>query len=153
MLLLRDIVDRDVVTLTPETSIAHARRLLTRWRAGIAPVLSQGRVLGVIAAHELILPWRDHVGIPLTWLPARRPPAPAAGPSNGRGTVRVGDLPYHNGHLFPLHADLGRAAQYVWRTGAEYLLLLEQGRLAGIVPATRIIAAMSRSEVGTTGVR
>ena len=77
MVLLRDIVDRDVISLTPDMSIADARRLLARRRrAGIAPVLSHGRVLGVIAAHELLLPVRDHLGIPLTRARAQCPRGP-----------------------------------------------------------------------------
>ena len=154
MVLLRDIVDRDVISLTPDMSIADARRLLARRRAGIAPVLSHGRVLGVIVAHELLLPVRDHLGIALTRARAqsRGPLGPAEWLCDGGGIFSVGDLPLHNGHLFPLETDLGRAAHYVWRTGTEYLLLLQQGRLAGIVSATRIIAAVSRSEFRTTDV-
>ena len=152
MVLLRDIVDRDVISLTPDMSIADARRLLARRQAGIAPVLSHGRILGVIAAHELLLPVHDHLGIPLTGVRAQWPRGPSAWLFNGGSMLSVGDLPLHNGHLFPLETDLGRAAHYVWRTGTEYLLLLQQGRLAGIVSATRIIAAVSRSEFRTTDV-
>ncbi len=153
MVLLRDIVDRDVISLTPDMSIVDARRLLARRRAGIAPVLSHGRVLGVIAAHELLLPVCDHLGIPLTSARARCPRGPVAWLIDNGGMLSVGDLPLHDGHLFPLETELGRAAHYVWRTGTEYLLLLQQGRLAGIVSATRIIAAVSRSEFRTMDVR
>jgi CBS domain-containing protein len=53
MLLLRDIMTRDVVTVAPELSVRDAMDLLTTRHISGAPVASTGRVIGVVSLTDL----------------------------------------------------------------------------------------------------
>lgn len=54
MPILRDMMTRDVVTLTPDTSVRDAISLLSAHRLSGAPVLDGERVVGVVSATDLI---------------------------------------------------------------------------------------------------
>lgn len=52
---LRDIMTKNVVTITPEESAALAARLLTRHNLGALPVCSyDGRLLGIVTDRDII---------------------------------------------------------------------------------------------------
>jgi len=54
MLSVRDLMSTDVVSVSPELSIRDALELLTGRHIGGAPVMSDGRVLGVVTAADLL---------------------------------------------------------------------------------------------------
>ena len=54
MLTVRDLMSTDVVTVSPELSIRDALELLTERHIGGAPVMVDGRVLGVVTAADLL---------------------------------------------------------------------------------------------------
>lgn len=49
-----NVMTRDPVTLTPDTSIAEAARLLVKYKIGGLPVLSGGRLVGIITTTDLL---------------------------------------------------------------------------------------------------
>ena len=54
MLRLRDIMTTDVITVGPETPVREALELFARSHVGGAPVVSNGRVVGVVSANDLM---------------------------------------------------------------------------------------------------
>lgn len=54
MLRLRDIMTRDVVTMSPELGLRDAMTLLAGRHIGGAPVVANGRVIGIISATDLL---------------------------------------------------------------------------------------------------
>src|SRR5262245_60036745 len=54
MVRVRDIMTSELVTVTPETSIREAMELLGREHVSGVPVVSGGRVLGVVTATDLL---------------------------------------------------------------------------------------------------
>lgn len=54
MLKLRDIMTRDVFTLSPETSLRDAAALLAEHHISGAPVVSGGKVVGVVSMTDLL---------------------------------------------------------------------------------------------------
>ena len=54
MLRLRDIMTTDVVTVSPETTLREAAELMARRHMSGAPVASDGSVLGVVSATDLL---------------------------------------------------------------------------------------------------
>lgn len=53
MLAIRDIMTSDVVTVSPDLSLRDAMELLTSRHISGAPVVSQGRVVGVVSLSDL----------------------------------------------------------------------------------------------------
>ncbi|HXV91370.1 MAG TPA: CBS domain-containing protein [Gemmatimonadales bacterium] len=54
MLSVRDLMSTDVVAVSPELSIRDALELLTERHIGGAPVMTDGRVVGVVTAADLL---------------------------------------------------------------------------------------------------
>lgn len=54
MLQLKDIMTRDVVTLSPDLGIRDAMNLLVERRVGGAPVVASGKVVGILTLSDLV---------------------------------------------------------------------------------------------------
>jgi CBS domain-containing protein len=54
MLTAKDIMTREVITFTPETSVAEAARVLVEKHINGAPVVSGGRIVGVLTQSDLV---------------------------------------------------------------------------------------------------
>jgi CBS domain-containing protein len=52
---LYEIMAKPVLSVPPEMSIKHCARLLERFSIMRAPVISAGRVIGVVSFHDLVL--------------------------------------------------------------------------------------------------
>jgi len=52
---LYEIMAKPVLSVPPEMNIRHCARLLQRFSIMRAPVISQGRVVGVVSFHDLVL--------------------------------------------------------------------------------------------------
>ena len=90
MLALKNIMTRDVVTVSPELSVRDAMALLTSQHITGAPVVAQGKVVGVVSLTDLAefaasipgvptertLPegWEEP-DEPIEWLPDEEPPS------------------------------------------------------------------------------
>jgi CBS domain-containing protein len=57
---VKDVMDRQPVTVTPQTSTLDAIRLLRESEASALPVLSGGRLVGIVTEHDFI-PIIEHV--------------------------------------------------------------------------------------------
>jgi CBS domain-containing protein len=130
------VMTRDVYAVAPDTSIETAARLLTTRHIGGAPVVTgDGAVIGVISLFDLVDPDRPHTrrsGRPLFYrIDAGRP-------------ERIGDdIQLTEGRVadvmspFVLSVDAGAslltAAQLMIEENVHRLLVIERGRLAGIV--------------------
>jgi CBS domain-containing protein len=55
MLHLKDIMTRDVITVSPDLSVRDAMELLTSHHVSGAPVLAGGKVVGIISATDLLV--------------------------------------------------------------------------------------------------
>jgi CBS-domain-containing membrane protein len=59
---VKDFMTREVVTVTPETSILDAARLMLDHKiSGLPVVTDQGRVIGIISEHDLLRGGRGDV--------------------------------------------------------------------------------------------
>jgi CBS domain-containing protein len=59
-----DFMTRDVFAVGPDTSLETAARMLAQRRISGAPVIDNGRVVGVVSASDLVDPDADVSGIP-----------------------------------------------------------------------------------------
>lgn len=120
MLKLRDIVDRDVVSVGPDMFVADAARLLTQYRVELAPVVQSGKVVGLLTREALL------------------------GSMNHR-PIRIRELTYGPYHALPPDTDLPHALAFARQSSAEHILVLDQGRLVGIVPTVRILSSLGEN--------
>ena len=179
MLKLRDIMTRDVITVSPELSIRDAMALLASKRVSGAPVVSGPTVIGVISATDLIDFASALPGIPTNgggepgWEEAwdRAPDELAADlPSATYFTElwsddsadveerfsetntpewdmlaehTVSEAMSRNVCSLPSSADVRSAADYMRRTGVHRVLVMDDGRLSGIVSTMDVAAAVA----------
>ena len=68
---------RDVVTIAPQATVADAVELLGSHRIGAVPVVSGGRVEGIMSERDVIYCLRDHGREVLDWPVERLMTAPA----------------------------------------------------------------------------
>lgn len=142
---VRDVMETEVVTLCPEMSARDAARVLAEHRIGGAPVVDeQRRVLGVLSQSDLAR------------LEADRPSAAAAGaffsdvedyrdlavlPAD-ESLVRVDAVMQRDVLSVPPDATLQEAAQRMRAQRIHRLLVLEDGRLRGLVSALDLLIAV-----------
>ena len=142
---VRDVMETEVVTLRPEMSARDAARVLAEHRIGGAPVVDeQRRVLGVLSQSDLAR------------LEADRPSAAAAGaffsdvedyrdlavlPAD-ESLVRVDAVMQRDVLSVPPAATLQEAAQRMRAQRIHRLLVLEDGRLRGLVSALDLLIAV-----------
>ena len=126
MLALADIVDRDVILLTPDMAVGDAARLLERHRLEAAPVVFKSKVLGIVSLSAL----RNQ---------------------NGNHPSRIGDIRFGQYHALPPDTELSEALAYSRYVGADHVLVLDQGQLVGLVSRTRIQSALPSADHGKNG--
>ncbi len=49
-----ELMHRDVVTATPETTVARAAATMRKRRVGCLPVLSRGKLVGIVTTYEML---------------------------------------------------------------------------------------------------
>ncbi|WP_105317147.1 CBS domain-containing protein [Thermus tenuipuniceus] len=52
--LVEEVMTREVITVTPETTLEEAMRLMTEYRVRHLPVLEEGRVVGVVSIGDAV---------------------------------------------------------------------------------------------------
>ena len=184
MLKLRDIMTTDVVTMSPELSLRDAMELLATRHVSGAPVVTGGRVLGVVSATDLLdfaatLPssTTQRAGEPYEdpdesaeWEDAEDGSDPTAAYftelwSNGSTEVEEHSLPLQrpgwnaleehtvveamtaNICALPSHARVSEAADYMRRAGIHRVLVMDHGRLSGIVSSMDITRAVAEHQL------
>ena len=67
----------EVATVTADTSVSDAVRLLGERRIGALPVVEDGRIVGIMSERDVIYCLRDHGAAVLDWAVSRVMTAPA----------------------------------------------------------------------------
>ncbi len=143
---VESVMQRDVVTLRPESSAREAERLLATHRIGGAPVVDEaGRVVGVLSQSDL------------GRLEAERPSTAAAGAffSDVDDYREIGALPAA-ASVVPVArlmsrevlsvspaATLAEAARRMRERRVHRLLVVENGALRGVVSAFDLLVAIT----------
>jgi CBS domain-containing membrane protein len=53
-LAVKDVMNTDVITTTPDTSLVEAARLLTQRKIGCLPVVENGRLVGILTEGDFV---------------------------------------------------------------------------------------------------
>lgn len=123
-LTVRDIMHREVVTVTPDTSVPELLRVLFDKEITGAPVVEDDEVVGVVSAFDL----------------ARVPAYP------GGGRLKVRDIMTPSTFSVRPEATLPELARFLVRTGTHRALVLQGGRPLGIVTTFDIVRIVAELE-------
>ena len=181
MLQIRDVMTRDVLTVTPETTLRDAAELFARRHVSGAPVVVGEKVVGVVTATDLL----DFVASTPTvptggeeprevdewalekWDVGDAPPATYfnelwsdAGASTDERFAETGGPEWD---LFAEHTvaevmtrkavslapdlPVTAAADYMKSTGVHRVLVLDQGRLLGIITSSDVTRAVAEHKI------
>jgi CBS domain-containing protein len=130
-----DLMNRDVVTVSPEASARELARVL--WRNGIsgAPVVEAGRLVGLVSGKDVL------------WL-GERMGADAGRVAfedwNGLDHVRVRDLMTPDVFGVPPTADVDALRRFFSTAGVQRAPVLDGGRLVGIISISDVLAAIAQ---------
>jgi CBS domain-containing protein len=183
MLRVRDLMTTDVVTLGPEMNLREATDALVQHHVSGAPVVTNGRITGVVSATDLLE------------FTQSTPPVPAAGPEEAEvaeletppeweegleapaayyiewwsdagadvserfRTVRAPEWDLMAEHtvseamtrsLCAVQPDatVASAADYMARAGVHRVLVVEAGKLIGILTTTDFVRAVAQGRLG-----
>lgn len=141
-----ELMHRDVVTVTPETSLKQVANVLTERRISGVPVVgADGRILGVVSEADIVLgeqgPARAH-GRLLRWI------VEGGQADDQRLTARsAGDAMTHPAITISGGADVSLAARSMTDAGIKRLPVVDgDGRVVGIVTRSDLVRAFARSD-------
>lgn len=176
MLRLRDIMTRDVASVEPEATLREVAELLAERRISGAPVVEDGRVVGVITATDLVR----------FESPEAAPRAEREPDTGGRAKQRAEPPPGFVAELWaepglemlerflesrtleadpldrhtaaeimtrdvvalPPDAEVHDAAERMLRERVHRVLVMEDGRLEGVVSSTDVLRAVAERRLG-----
>lgn len=185
MLLVRDIMTPDVVTMSPDLSLRDAIAVLSAGHLSGAPVLVGERVVGVLSASDVLAFESDAPGVPVErpaleleeweapaeWVEGEEPPAAFFSEQwadvgadvlerfGRNGSPEWDQLAEHTvGEAMTSRlcsiapaVDLYTAAEYMVRAAVHRLIVLEDGRLAGILTSMDIVRAVAQHRLVAAG--
>lgn len=138
------VMNRQVVTVTPETSIVDAANIMLRQRISGLPVVdSTGRLVGVVSEGDFIR--RAEIGAEKTrgrWL-ALLTGSEAAGIARAQGRT-VGEIMTATPLTIVEDTPLADVAQTMETHGVKRLPVLRGERLVGIVTRSDLLQAVAR---------
>lgn len=142
MLKLHDIMSRDVVTVSPELSIRGAAELFAEHHISGAPVIQQGRLVGIITAADIL----DFIGS----LPAEPPEIGDNGEWNAFEAHTVQEAMTRPPlHTLPPDASVDAAASLLQQTKTHRVLVMTGDELVGLVSAVDITRAFAEHKLAT----
>ncbi len=176
MIKVRDIMTRDVLTLAPDVLLADAAELLTSRHVSGAPVISGGRVVGVLSATDILQFVAEHsmerIEQPESvdaWTPEEEEDGPAAffddlpddattdladlleldreGTGDLLSTHRVDDVMTRSLISMTSETDVPAAADYMRRTGVHRILVVDDDALVGILSSMDVVRAVAEQKV------
>ncbi|MEO8623488.1 MAG: CBS domain-containing protein [bacterium] len=177
MLQIRDIMTRQLFTVTPETTLREAADLFARHHISGAPVLAGHEVVGVVSASDFIEFVASHEGgrfgndtdadddertheefdneIPSLVFSDRAPEdnddeAEPFHPDNGPpadlfSEYTVDEVMSRSVCSLAPDAKVDEAAEVMWQAGIHRLLVLDNGRLRGIVSMSDLARVLATS--------
>lgn len=174
---LGDVMSTAVKVVPPEMSLREVAALFSEARISGAPVVAGGRVLGVVSATELLeFAAEPHGGDSAphaveisAWPGSEEPPAEffrrywadrtvdvyeevsrAAGQAdpllNG---FTAADIMSRRIHALSRDTPLAAAADYMLRLEIHRILVIEDGRLVGVVTTADMVRAMTGADAGS----
>jgi CBS domain-containing protein len=133
-----DVMTRDVLFVTPDTSVREAARLMIDNRISGLPVVEAGIVVGIISEADYVA--QDSASTWVSRVLFKGDEAPLS------GIEKVSELMSPNPVTIPSTATVQEAARVMTRRGFKRLPVEEDGRMVGIVTRSDLIRAYVRTD-------
>ena len=125
---VRDLMTTDVVAVAAETSIRDAARMMFRYRVSGLPVVdAEDHVLGIITEGDFLAMELERV-------------------DHGRALDSVGEVMSHSVLSVSPDLEVMEAARYMHSHGVKRVLVVEEGKMVGILSRFDIVAAFTRPD-------
>jgi CBS domain-containing protein len=140
-----DAMTKNVITTTPETAIEEAARLMIRHRVSGLPVIDGGIVVGVITEGDLLR--RIETGTDLArsvWFAFLIAPGRLAQDYVRSHARKVGEVMTRDIVSVTADSSLAEVVALMEARRIKRLLVLEQGRLVGIISRADLLRALEQ---------
>lgn len=159
-----EVMSRDLVTIDPESTLRDLLTLLAETGVSGVPVVDGDHVVGVVSARDLIEfeseapsadgeeedgweEWEAEEDVPAFFLAepgGNEMEGLAGGTADPLARQTVGEVMTRRLVTVTAHSLLREAAARMQEAGVHRLLVLDDGRLAGIVTTTDVVRAVAR---------
>lgn len=141
----RDVMTRNVVTVTPETSVSEIARLLLEKRISGVPVVdADGRLVGIVSEGDLVRRLEDEDGSGRSWwlglLATPEERAEAYVRAHGR---RAADVMTKNVISVTPDTPIAAVARLLEERHIKRVPVVENGKLVGIVSRADLLRAIA----------
>jgi len=144
---VKDFMTRQVVTVTPETSILGAARLMLDHKiSGLPVVTDDGRVVGIISEHDLLRGGTGDVNTERShWLRLMIEQVNLADETARLQKRKVREAMTPDPVTITETAPLEEAGRLIAENDVKRLPVVRDNRLVGIIARTDIVRAMNRA--------
>ena len=148
----RDVMVRDVITIGPRDSVAHAANLIAQNDVSALPVIDDhGRLVGLISEGDLMN--REEIGTEIHhpwWIEAVTPGATLAAEFAKSHGKRVEEVMSENVITATEDTSLADIAALLERNRIKRIPILRNGELVGIVSRSNLVQALASNGAAST---
>ena len=146
---VEDVMTRDVITVSPETPIHKAARLMVEHSVSGLPVVHDGRLVGIISEGDLILRLKPHEKKP-GWHKFFEDGGRLAREYRKAVGTTVGDVMTRSVVSISPVFGIATAAAILTNRNIRRLPVVRDGQLVGIVSRGDLVKALAASESAMT---
>jgi CBS domain-containing protein len=140
---IEHLMTRDVLTVSPETSLKEVARLLVEHRVSGVPVVENGRIVGVVSEADILFKEQgaanESTG-PFAWL------SRSGGSAAKLSATTAGEAMTSPPMTIEAGATAAAAARLMIEQGVNRLPVTADGALVGIVTRADLVRAFTRSD-------
>ena len=148
----RDVMVRDVITIGPRESVAHAAKLIAQNDVSALPVIDDhGRLVGLISEGDLMN--REEIGTEIHhpwWIEAVTPGATLAAEFAKSHGKRVEEVMSENVITATEDTSLADIAALLERNRIKRVPIVQHGELVGIVSRSNLVQALASNGAAST---
>ena len=148
----RDVMVRDVITIGPRDTVAHAAKLIAQNDVSALPVIDDhGRLVGLISEGDLMN--REEIGTEIHhpwWIEAVTPGATLAAEFARSHGKRVEEVMSENVITATEDTSLADIAALLERNRIKRVPIVQHGELVGIVSRSNLVQALASNGAAST---
>ena len=148
----RDVMVRDVITIGPRDTVAHAAKLIAQNDVSALPVIDDhGRLVGLISEGDLMN--REEIGTEIHhpwWIEAVTPGAALAAEFAKSHGKRVEEVMSENVITATEDTSLADIAALLERNRIKRVPIVQHGELVGIVSRSNLVQALASNGAAST---
>jgi len=151
-MMVGDVMTRGVVTVTPESPIVEAAKLMVEHNISGLPVVdAAGRVVGIVSEHDL-LRRRDRGEAAPRWLQLLLEAAELPREPGRFDDRKVKEVMTPNPVCVSPNSSLGEVCRLIEDLSVKRLPVVEDGKLVGVIARADLVRALAQGIAGAAAV-